>query len=109
MRAVKPEGPRIYRDTLYRDGRESIVVGSEQWQTWLAAAATTEFVFRDDAGVWHRARREERRAHRYWYVACRVAGRVRRFYLGPARALGRERLQAVAVAIRAAQEQTPDE
>lgn len=102
MREVKPEGPRIYRDKLYQDGAESLVVGSAQWQTWLSAATTREFVFRDPAGEWHHARREWRRGQPYWYVACRVGGRVRRFYLGAAPALDGGRLLAVAEAIAAA-------
>jgi hypothetical protein len=104
MRQVKPEGPRIYRDKLYRDGCEPIEVGSASWQAWLAEAATHEFVFRAADGSWHRARREWRRGTAYWYVACRVRGRVRRFYLGPAVALDCSRLAAVATAIKAARE-----
>ena len=95
MREVKPEGPRIYRDKLYRDRADSIVVGSVQWYAWLAEEATREFVFRNDAGAWHRARREWRRGRAYWYVACRVAGPVRRFYLGTADAIDRTRLVAI--------------
>lgn len=99
MRQVKPEGPRIYRETLYRDGAAPIRVGSAQWQHWLGEEATREFVFRDSAGEWHHARREQRRSQVYWYVACRVGGRVRRFYLGPPAALARGRLVTVATAI----------
>lgn len=102
MRQVKPEGPRIYRDTLHRDGAERIVVGSAQWQTWLSEDTTREFVFRDPAGEWHHARREWRRGQPYWYVACRVGGRVRRFYLGAAPRLDMGRLAAVAEAIAGA-------
>ena len=102
MREVKPEGPRIYRETLYRDDGESLLVGSAAWQAWLEEAATTEFTFRDGAGEWHHARREARRGRAYWYVACRVGGRVQRFYLGAAPALNVGRLVAVAEAIAAA-------
>jgi hypothetical protein len=102
MRQVKPEGPRIYRDTLYQDGQEPLTVGSAGWQAWLGAAGTGEFVFRNAAGDWHRARREWRRGQPYWYIACRVGGRVRRFYLGPAATLDGARLVAVAEAIAAA-------
>lgn len=102
MRQVKPEGPRIYRDKLYQDGQEPLAVGSADWQAWLGAAGTGEFVFRNAAGDWHRARREWRRGQPYWYIACRVGGRVRRFYLGPAATLDGMRLAAVAEAIAAA-------
>ena len=102
MRQVKPEGPRIYRDTLYQEGQEPLAVGSTAWQAWLGAAGTREFVFRNAAGEWHRARREWRRSQPYWYVACRVGGRVRRFYLGPPATLDGARLAAVAAAIAAA-------
>ena len=102
MRQVKPEGPRIYRDTLYQDGQEPLAVGSAGWQAWLGAAGTGEFVFRTAVGEWHRARREWRRGQPYWYSACRIGGRVRRFYLGPAATLDGARLAAVAEAIAAA-------
>lgn len=110
MREVKPEGPRIYRDKLYRDGAEPIVVGSADWQGWLAAEAAEarEFVFRAVDGSWHRARREWRGSSAYWYVACRVSGRVRRFYLGPASALDCTRLGTVAAAILVAREEVPE-
>lgn len=102
MREVKPEGPRIYHDKLYRDGAASIVVGSDEWYAWLGEEATHEFVFRNDTGDWHRVRREWRRHRAYWYVACRVDGRVRRFYLGAVGAVNKERLMAVATEIAAA-------
>jgi hypothetical protein len=102
MRQVKPEGPRIYRDKLYRAGAEPLLVGSAAWQAWLRAETTREFVFRNAAGEWHRARREGRRGQAYWYVACRVGGRVQRFYLGPAPAVDGDRLAAVAATIAAA-------
>lgn len=102
MRQVKPEGPRIYRDKLYQDGAVCIIVGSAPWYAWLAAEEAREFVFRDEAGGWHRARREWRRARAYWYVACRVGGQVRRFYLGAATAVDTERLAAIATAIAVA-------
>lgn len=102
MRVVKPEGPRIYGETLHRDDGAQIPVGSAAWQEWLNAATTREFVFRDAARAWHHARREWRRGQPYWYVACRVGGRVRRFYLGPPTALDTPRLAAVAEAIATA-------
>jgi hypothetical protein len=102
MRWVKPDGPHIYRDKLHREGAAPIVIGSAAWQAWLTAAETREFVFRNAAGDWHRARREWRRGQPYWYVACRVGGRVRRFYLGAAAGVDGERLAHVAAAIAAA-------
>lgn len=107
MRQVKPEGPRIYRDTVYRDGGEPLAVGSARWQEWLLTEEAQGFVFRAVDGAWHRARREKRRGTPYWYVACRVGGRVRRFYLGPALALDSARLAAIAAAIVAAREAVP--
>jgi hypothetical protein len=109
MRQVKPEGPRIYRETLYRDEGEPLAVGSASWQEWLATAEACEFVFRAADGNWHRARREKRRGTPYWYVACRVGGRVRRFYLGPAQALDSTRLAAIAAAICAARDEVTED
>lgn len=109
MREVKPEGPHIYRDKLYGAKAGVIEVGTERWYGWLAEEEGREFVFRTAAGNWHHARRERRRNRAYWYVACRVGGRVRRFYLGPAAALDTERLAAVGTAIAAARERSVDE
>ncbi len=102
MRQVKPEGPRIYGDKLYQEGQEPLVVGSAGWQAWLAEATT--FFWRPvrEGTEWYRARREVRRGQAYWYVACRVAGRVQRFYLGPPATLDGAGLAAVAAAIAAA-------
>ena len=104
MRGVKPEGPHIYSDKVYGTKAGVIEVGSERWYAWLAEEEGREFVFRSAAGNWHHARREWRGKSAYWYVACRVSGRVRRFYLGPAAALDVERLAAVGAAIAAARE-----
>jgi hypothetical protein len=107
MREVKPDGPRIYGDKLH-GVRMGIVVGSESWQEWLQEEDAKEFVFRaadgdgDGDGRWHRARREWRGNSAYWYVSCRVGGKLRRFYLGGAKALDKARLEAVAEAIATA-------
>ena len=95
---------RIYRDTLYRGGREPLAVGSGNWQCWLLTEEAQEFVFRSSAGEWHRALRERRRNTPYWYVACRVGGHVQWCYLGPAQALDCARLAPIAAAIVAARE-----
>jgi len=108
MREVKPEGPHIYTDKLYGARAGVLVVGTAEWYGWLGTEEGREFVWRTAAGNWHRARREWRRKSAYWYVACRVGGRVRRFYLGPAAALDGERLAAVAVAIAAARKGLPE-
>jgi hypothetical protein len=101
MRLVKPDGPRIYTDRLYGVDADPIPVGSERWHAWLATATT--FYFRaGDRQTWHRARREVRRGQPYWYVACRVGGRMQRFYLGPPSALDGARLVAVAAEIATA-------
>ena len=102
MRQVKPEGPRIYGEKLYNAGAEPLPVGGPGWYAWLAEATT--FFWRPvrEGTEWYRARREVRRGQAYWYVACRVAGRVQRFYLGPATAVDGSRLAAVSAAIAAA-------
>jgi hypothetical protein len=106
MREVKPDGPHIYKDKVYGARAGVIEVGTERWYAWLGEEEGGEFVFRTAAGTWHRARREWRGRGNsaYWYVACRVGGRVRRFYLGPAAALDVERLVTVGAAIAAARE-----
>lgn len=108
MREVKPDGPRIYKDKLYGARAGIIVVGSESWQTWLVEEEAQEFVFRGVDGSWYKARREKRGrgGSAYWYVACRVAGQVRRFYLGAAWGLDVGRLEVVAAAIASAREIT---
>ena len=106
MREVKPDGPRIYGDKLHGVRMGIVVVGSESWQEWLQEEEAQEFVFRaaDVAvdGSWHRARREWRGKSAYWYVSCRVGGKLRRFYMGGAKTLDKARLEAVAEAIATA-------
>lgn len=107
MREVKPDGPRIYTDKLYGASRGIVVVGSESWQEWLQEEEAQEFVFRAADGAdgdrsWHRARREWRGNSAYWYVSCRVGGKLRRFYVGGAKTLDKARLEAVAEAIATA-------
>jgi hypothetical protein len=99
MRQVKPEGPRIYGDKLYRDGADPLPVGGPGWYAWLAEASTFYWRPVREGAEWYRARRELRRAGAYWYVACRVGGQVRRFYLGPPAAIDGAHLAAVAEAI----------
>jgi hypothetical protein len=102
MREVKPDGPRIYGDKLHGARMGIVVVGSESWQEWLQEEEAQEFVFRAADRSWHRARREWRGNNAYWYVSCRVGGKLRRFYVGGAKALDKTRLDAVAEAIAAA-------
>jgi hypothetical protein len=102
MREVKPDGPRIYTDKLYGARMGIVVVGSESWQEWLQEEEAKEFVFRAADGSWHRARREWRGNSAYWYVSCRVGGKLRRFYVGRAKAMDKARLEAVAEAIATA-------
>lgn len=104
MRRVNLDGPMVLNGRLYGVREGMLVVGSEEWYAWLDGEGHREFVFRSeagDAGEWYRARREWRRECAYWYVACRVGGRVRRFYLGAVQALDEARLAAVAAAISA--------
>ena len=104
MRRVNLDGPMVLNGRLYGVREGTLVVGSEEWYVWLDGEGHKEFVFRGEAGdvgEWYRARREWRRECAYWYVACRVGGRVRRFYLGAAQALDETRLASVAQAIRA--------
>ncbi len=119
MREVKPDGPRIYTDKLYGASRGIVMVGSESWQEWLQEEEAQEFVFRaaDVAGAgagavdgsWHRARRECRGNSAYWYVSCRVGGKLRRFYMGGAKTLDKARLEAVAEAIATARTKVMEE
>lgn len=102
MRWVKPDGPRIYTDRLIGAGPEPILVGSPAWYAWLTTA--TSFVWRIGDDTYYRARRETRRGQAYWYVACRVGGKVRRFYLGVPADLSLDRLVAVATEIATARQ-----
>ena len=105
MRRVNLDGPMVLNGRLYGVREGTLVVGSESWYTWLDGEGHREFVFRSEAGEtgeggeWFRARREWRRECAYWYVACRVGGRVQRFYLGAVQALDEARLARVAAAI----------
>lgn len=101
MRRVNLDGPMVLNGKLHGVREGMLVVGSENWYAWLDGEGHREFVFRSEAGEWYRARREWRRECAYWYVACRIGGRVRRFYLGAVQALDEARLATVAQAISA--------
>lgn len=113
MRRVNLDGPMVRDGGLYGVREGMLVVGSENWYAWLEGEGHREFVFRSvrseagEVGEWYRARREWRGECAYWYVACRVGGRVRRFYLGAVRALDEARLATVAAAISAHRASAP--
>ena len=112
MRRIQAEGPGVSEGYLTGVAEGPLAVGSPAWQEWLATPGVDTRVFRFPAaqpGEWHRAHREWRAAgpgrtdeRAYWYVKCRVGGRIRRFYLGPPSAVDGARLVTVAAAIAAA-------
>lgn len=87
----------------------TIRLESAQWWDWVAASSTTGFAYPilDRRAGWiagfMTVRNERRqRGGTYWTVYRRQGGRLRKIYLGPARALTRARLDAVAMTLLAA-------
>lgn len=71
-------------------GSTGIRVGSPEWEAWLADRSG----FRFEGSAGHlTARREMRRGMPYWYGYRRIAGRLRKVYLGKTADLTPERLE----------------
>lgn len=71
--------------------RPPIVIGSEQWYSWLAEEQNRSFSFRSDLGTFT-VRCEHKRHGWYWYLYRKSAGKLRKAYLGKAEELTFERL-----------------
>lgn len=72
----------------------TIPVGGDDWAHWLEQASSTAFRFERGAARFT-ARRERQRGHWYWYAYRRVAGRLRKAYLGRSSDLTVDRLAEV--------------
>lgn len=82
---------------------ERVVLDSPAWFAWLASESTRRFayaIFDRQAGyiVGFLTVRKERRQRggRYWVAYRRVAGQVRKVYIGSSSAVTAQRLQAIA-------------
>jgi LuxR family maltose regulon positive regulatory protein len=82
-------------------GVDPIAIGSPAWYEWLAAEGARAFTYRAEAGGFS-ARRERQRNGVYWYAYRRLAGRLRKAYLGRPADLTPERLAAVAASLEGA-------
>lgn len=90
-------GARV-EDGVLIDGDQVIAVGSPAWFAWLEQAE--RFWYQGDGGQGFGARRERmQRGGWYWKAYRRVAGRLRRVYLGKASDLSHERLARAAAAL----------
>ncbi len=80
------------------DSPTPIVVGTDAWYTLLMDQQIQSFSFRHHLGTFT-IRRERKRHGLYWYAYHKLAGRLRKAYLGKSEELTLERLNAVADAL----------
>jgi hypothetical protein len=83
--------------------RSQIALDSAEWFAWLEEARTTSFSYAvfDPAcgyiiGMMTVNKEQRQRGGRYWRVARRVGGRVRKIYLGRSEEVTEARLAAIA-------------
>src|SRR5712691_4543682 len=97
--------PRISEQWVYGvavpDG--NVRLDTPAWFAWLAAATTTRFSYpicdqeRGYISGFMTVRKERRqRGGHYWVVYRRIAGQVRKVYIGSSGAVTAQRLQAIA-------------
>src|SRR5713101_4337832 len=82
---------RIYTE----DAFTGTLVGSEAWFVWLSSATT--FYYESRLGTFTAHRESRQRGDQYWTAYRRIAGRLRRVYLGKADQLTPQRLEEVAL------------
>ncbi len=71
-----------------------VIVGSDAWYIWLTSESARSFTFRSQFGTFT-ARREQKRNGWYWYIYRKQQGKLHKAYLGRAKELSFERLNAV--------------
>src|SRR6266700_2982316 len=91
--------PLVSNDLLLlqdRPGEQQapVIVGSDAWYTWLTSESARSFTFRSQFGTFT-ARREQKRNGWYWYIYRKQQGKLHKAYLGRAKELSFERLNAV--------------
>jgi LuxR family transcriptional regulator, maltose regulon positive regulatory protein len=93
--------PIVVSDRLYTDDAfTGTVIGSPAWFTWLQSAST--FYYQSRSGATFTAHQERRqRGGLYWVAYRRRAGRLRRLHLGKPDLLTPQRLEAIALSLRA--------
>lgn len=64
--------------------KQDLGIGDEQWFKWLATNTPSSFRFKSCSQEMasYTARREVRASDQYWYAVKKIAGKVRRVYLG---------------------------
>ncbi|MCG8346618.1 MAG: LuxR C-terminal-related transcriptional regulator [Chloroflexales bacterium] len=77
---------------------QPIAVGSAAWRQWLAAAESRSFRFEHPRGSFT-ARREQINDGVYWYAYRKIAGKLRKTYLGKAENLTLDRLEVAATTL----------
>lgn len=88
--------PAVRNTALYH-GADVIAVGSPAWFSWLAQAE--RFRYEGPTGTFGARRERMQRGGWYWKAYRRVAGRLRRAYLGRSEDLTIERLARAAAAL----------
>jgi|SRR5579859_6184681 len=87
--------PMVVSGYLYtNDATTGTVVNSSEWFAWLELGQT--FYYQAVIGAFT-VRCEPRGNGRFWYGFRKRQGKLRKVYLGPGRALSRERLEQAAM------------
>jgi predicted ATPase/DNA-binding CsgD family transcriptional regulator/tetratricopeptide (TPR) repeat protein len=73
----------------------SVLVGSDEWYTWLQEEHNPSFAFKTQLGSFT-ARCERKRNGWYWYAYHKRGGKLHKFYLGKTAGLNLERLNSAA-------------
>src|SRR5579859_3321508 len=86
--------PTVQHDMMFPNTASGAVpVESAAWFAWLRTA--TSFTYKSSGGT-YTARREERSGSQFWYAYRRMAGVLRKAYLGRSAELSVERLEQAA-------------
>ena len=99
-RSANRTTPIVVSGILYTDDAfTGTVIGSPAWFIWLQSASTFYYESRLGTFTAHHERRQ--RGGLYWVAYRRRAGRLRRLHLGKPDLLTPERLEAIALSLRA--------
>lgn len=96
--------PFVIDGVLYQPNQPDtpgLTVGSPGWWTWLELATTRSFTFRGTQGHFTARKDQRQRGSGYWIAYRRMSGVLRNQYLGVARRLTLDRLDAAAANLAA--------
>jgi LuxR family maltose regulon positive regulatory protein len=99
-RSANRTTPLVVSGRLYTDDAfTGTVIGSPAWFTWLQSASS--FYYKSRLGTFTAHQERRQRGGLYWVAYRRRSGRLRRLHLGKPDLLTPERLEAIALSLRA--------